>query len=213
MLYLIIHLYGDREDQKKWHHSFRGPLLDLLEIEKINRFVLTYHCKGKESDNLYLCIDVPVLAECTMDALLEVQSLQPLTTHLTLEIPATRIRIGNYEEEVRNDLCSKVASIELLDEYVARTIDNASRGSIAALKILSEGPEEIADWKSLVKKVIEYCEPLNGDEIVVDSSHYCFNSLCVSQDEEHAVHVLGTIHFVLEKMIRRLFNRESWSLQ
>ncbi len=103
-LYLIVHLYGDREDQKKWHRSFRGSLLELLDNEKIERFVMTYHYDGKESDNLYLCIDVPELSECTMDALLEVQSLQPLTDYLTLEIQATQIRIGNYEEEVRNGL-------------------------------------------------------------------------------------------------------------
>lgn len=209
---MIAHLYGNYEDQKKWHLGLRCPLLNLVDSGIIKRFVMTYHSKGDERDNLYLCIDFPDISECTMKTLLETKSLQPISDYLTQQIIQTQVKIGNYENEIRNSLNQKAvenASPELLTELVERTLDNASRGSAAALRILKEGPDDINDWKSLIKKVIEYCEPLNGDAFVPESAHFCFNSLGVNSNEEG---IARQAFVMLDRMILRLFKRESWGL-
>ena len=47
-MYLIVRLFGDRENQKRFHHDLREPLLKLFNNGTIRRFVLTYHYKGKD---------------------------------------------------------------------------------------------------------------------------------------------------------------------
>ncbi|MGY5874587.1 MAG: hypothetical protein RTU30_02465 [Candidatus Thorarchaeota archaeon] len=184
--------------------------MSLVESGKIKRFVLTYHSRGDERDNLYLCIDVPGISECTMDTLLKTESLQPISEYLITHIDLTHVKIGNYEDEIKNSNSQEAvenASPEFLTGIVERTLDNASRGSMAALRILKEGPNQMSDWKSLVERVLEYCEPLNGDEFVSDTAHFCFNSLGVNPNEEI---IARKVSVMLDRMIQRLFNRESW---
>ncbi len=194
-MYLIVRLLGNREEQKRFHYDLREPILRLFENGTIKRFVLTYHYKGKESDNLHLCMDIPILSECSMKALISNKKLKDISDYLTQELSQTRIEIGDYEHEVRD----------------STLVDKASNGSAAALKILAEGPDGIDDWKSLKKKIIAYCGPFVVDG--TDAAHYCLNSLGTSNAEELNVRAQYPSIPFLDRMIHRLFNRESWVLQ
>ena len=217
-MYLIAHLYGNREEQKKWHVGLRNPLRKVFSCKAIERFVMTYHYGGNR-ENLYLCIDVPSLSECTLDALLAMQSLKPIVDYLAREVGLNRIEIGNYEEEVSSSLQSDLmkkgfenASYKLVAELAKWQTDKASRGCAAALKILSEGPTSIREWGSLATKVFEYSRPLNRGWFLSDSAHFCLNSLGVSSEEEDAVVRLSLELSTIHEMLIRLFKRESWTL-
>ncbi len=90
--------------------------------------------------------------------------------------------------------------------------------SLFEIKILKEGSKGLDSLDKLVKKVIDYCGPLDNN--TVNAIHFCFNSLGLNNDEEDVAlrsysnqPIPIHLHRVCETIIKNLFERESWNLK
>ncbi len=213
-----MYLEGDREAQKRYPRDLRPVVTNLLGSSTIRRFVMTYHF-GKGRNHLYFCIDTPHLSECTLDAIMSAESLSPITDYIDQTVGPNNVQVTDYEHETKTSARAQLelhgldnAADTFVNKIVETSIDNASRGSAAALRILSEGPETIGNWRSFINKVFTYCLPLNKGWLTSGADHFCFNSLGLDSQEEQVVTTMWSLFPDAHMMLRRLFQRESWSL-
>lgn len=218
MVYTFIRLFGTREEQKAAHRALREPVVELHKAGIVARYVLTYHYGKGEADSLYLCLDLPSITDCTRQVVLQSEALEPITDYIRQFWHGNKVKVEDYEVAVQMSKKREImkAGIEnpspsLVQALTETQIDNASRGSMAALRILSEDPDDIADWFSLALKVYEYCRPINGGWVLSGTDHFCYNSLGIGPDEEKTAKGMAEHFMVLNRMTKRLFERESWS--
>ncbi len=211
-MYVIARLYGNREKQIEWHQGLRAPLKNLIDSGVIKRFVMTYH-----GDKLYLCLESLELIEDTLEHLMVASSFSAITNYLIENVGEKSIETSNYEFEVRDSILATLRkkgvqnpSDAFVSELTKRQIDNASRGSKAAMEILSQDPADISDWNSLTYAAFKKCHPLNEGWFISDSAHFCFNSLGLSNQEEVACRSLFEVINSVNSAVRNLFDREDW---
>ena len=174
-MWIRIRIKGNREIQKKHHRNLRSLIHELLETKIIQKFVMTYH-----SSNLYFCVDVPSLSECSMSKLRTITGFTKIIAYLDsscqYEAPdkyldAIKVSIGerfqNYQLKVPETVLIALAKTEL---------DNAARGCNVALEILSGYISINKDPILFNETVRKSCLPLNGGWIISKSSHFSFLS-------------------------------------
>lgn len=211
-MYALIRLFGNHEEQKKTHRILRRPIIDLQKAGIISRFVLTYH-----RESLYLCLDSNEISDCTLEAISQSEAIKPIIDCLGSFWQNNKVSAKDYEIEVQNSIRNNLTKVGFENpsdlfvlELSKREIDNASRGSAAALRILTEGPQGFTNCSSLCTKIYEYCKPLNAGWFLSDSLHFCVNSMAIKPEEEDAIRRMGLYSMILYNMMNRLFARESW---
>ena len=219
-MWIIIKLYGNREEQKTHHKNLRVPIRDLLESKDILGFVMTYH-----KSNLYLCMDVPSLTDCSMNNLRTTSSLSRVMDYVKsscqYEVP------DDYLAAIQKGITKNLrdfgmsVSQEVLALLVNITLDNASRGCMVALQILERKTPIENDPCRFYESIVRECTPMNGCFIISNTAHFCFNSLGFSNIEERAIKCsctrsafMSNVELTVAKAkaseaLRRLGSRES----